>query len=116
MDSTADAGAPIAAYLRTAMTRIAGGKATRISDAYLGFRGTGAPQLKVVVTNDAGQKISYVYDLDRTPSGVQEAGRFKVGRGLKSIYMAFELSNATGGEFAADVLEIRPLVLDRRLK
>lgn len=114
-DADTDAGEPINAYLRTAMQRIAGGKASRISDAYLGFRGDGSMQLKVVVNDNAGRKVGYVYDLVSAPAGAPQAGRFKVGRGLKSVYMAFELSNAAGSDFAIDVLEIRPLVLDRRL-
>ena len=114
-DAATDAGEPINAYLRTAMQRIAGGKAARISDAYLGFRGDGSMQLKVVVNDNAGRKVGYVYDLVSAPVGAAQAGRFKVGRGLKSVYMAFELSNAAGSDFAIDVLEIRPLVLDRRL-
>ena len=69
----------------------------------------------MIVNDNAGQKVGYVYDLVAAPAGAPQPGRFKVGRGLKSVYMAFELGNVAGSDFAADVLEIRPLVLDRRL-
>lgn len=110
-----DAGAQIRAYLRTPMQRIAEGKAARVTDAYLGFRSNGTLQLKVIVNDNAGRKVGYVYDLVRAPVGAPQPGRFKVGRRLKSVYMAFELGNVAGDDFAIDVLEIRPLVCDRRL-
>lgn len=115
LEGATDAGQAIAAYARTSMQRIAGGKNARISDAYVGFRANGELQLKVIVNNSAGQKVGYVYDLVRAPLGAAQPGRFKLGRGLKSVYMAFELGNVAGADFAIDVLEIRPLILDRRL-
>lgn len=115
LEGSDDDGAAIAAFARTAMQRVAGGKAARVSDAYLGFRANGDLQLKVVVREDDGRRIGYVYDLVRGTTGAAQSGRFKVGRGLKSVYMAFELSNVAGADFAVDVLEVRPLVLDRRI-
>lgn len=111
-----DAGQPIAAMIRTAMQRVAQGNASRVSDAYLGFRGDGSLQLKVVVKDrrDNAQK-GYVFDLVQSPAGAPMPGRFKLGKGLQSVYMAFELSNVAGADFAIDVLEIRPLVSYRKL-
>lgn len=117
LEGATDAGTPIDAYLRTAMQRLADGRASRVPDVLLGFRANGALQLKVTITDPKdGQRKSHVYDLVHTPNGSHQAGRFKVGRGLKSIYGAFELSNVAGADFALDVLSIRPLALDRRLK
>lgn len=115
LEGATDAGQAIAAYARTAMRRIADGKAARVSDAYLGFRANGELQLKVTINDNTGKKVGYVYDLIRAPLGAPQPGRFKTGRGLKSVYMAFELSNVAGADFAIDVLEIRPIILDRRL-
>lgn len=115
LEGDTDAGQPIQAFVRTAMQRVAGGSAARISDAYLGFRASGALQLKVIVNDNAGQKVGHVYDLVAAPRGASQPGKFDVGRGLKSVYMAFELGNVAGADFAIDVLEIRPLILDRRL-
>lgn len=115
LEGATDAGNPIAAYFRTAMQRLADGKECRVSSAYLGFRSNGELQLKVVFIDAAGEKVGYVYDLAQAPTGAPQPGRFKVGRGIKSVYMAFELGNVAGADFAIDVLEIRPLVLDRRL-
>lgn len=115
LEGNTDAGQPIQAFVRTAMKRIAGGKAARISDAYLGFRANGELQLKVIVNDNAGRKVGYVYDLVSAPKGASQPGKFDVGRGIKSVYMAFELGNVAGADFAIDVLEIRPLILDRRL-
>lgn len=112
-----DDGEPIDAFLRTAMQRVAQGQAASITDTYLGFRGNGQLQLKVVVANAAtgGAQKAYVFDLVQSPAGAPLPGRFKVGKGLKSVYMAFELSNTEGADFAIDVMEVRPLVSYRRL-
>jgi hypothetical protein len=116
-----DAGTPIDAYLRTAMQRLAGGKSVRQAEAYIGFRANGELQLKVIVsTRDTDTattyvKKGYVYDLEPAPRGSMQPGRFKIGRGLKTVYGAYELRNVAGSDFALDVLEIHPLALDRRL-
>src|SRR5690606_28605238 len=116
LEGADDNGAPVLAHVRTAMQRIAGGRAARIQEAFIGFRADGSMQLKVTVPNASGDRISYIYDIDRAPHGGQQVGRFKVGRGIKTVYASFELANGVaGGDFAVDVLEIHPLVLERRL-
>jgi hypothetical protein len=116
LEGADDNGAPVLAHIRTAMQRIAGGRAARIQEAFIGFRADGSMQLKVTVPNASGDRISYIYDIDRAPHGGQQVGRFKVGRGIKTVYASFELANGVaGGDFAVDVLEIHPLVLERRL-
>lgn len=111
-----DAGVPIAAYLRTVMQRLAQGQVPGVSDAYLGFRGDGQLQLKVVVRAPrGGEQKGYVFDLIQSPADAPLPGRFKIGKGLQSVYMAFELGNVAGSDFAIDVMEIRPLVSYRRL-
>lgn len=115
LDGADDAGVDIDAFVRTAMHRVAGGREMTPADAYLGLRTDGNMQLKVVVNNRAGQRVGYVFDMIRAPTGAAQPGRFKLGKGLKSVYMAFELSNSEGSDFAADVLEIRPLMSYRRV-
>lgn len=112
-----DDGAEINARIRTAMQRVAMGQAGSVTDAYLGFRGDGSLQLKVIVANarTAGAQKAYVFDLIHSPAGAPLPGRFKIGKGLKSVYMAFELSNTGGSDFAIDTMEVRPLVSNRRL-
>lgn len=109
-----DAGTEIDAYLRTGLYRVGDGKKTRMDSAYLGYRSDGTLQLKVIVTT-GGQKKAYVYDLAEVEATSNRAGRAKIGRGLETQYAAFELLNVDGADFAADVLSVHPLVLDRRI-
>ncbi len=102
------------AFLRTALLRIGGGKQARADAAYVGYRSDGTMQLKVITTGD-GTKVAHVYDLAERPAGAPRPGRFKIGRGLKSVYWAFELSTKDGADFDLDILAIHPLILDRRL-
>ncbi len=110
-----DAGAPIDAFARTALLRIAGGKQARIDCAYLAYRSSGALQMKVVVSGAQGQKVSYVYDMVQVNAESTRPNRIKFGRGMKAAYYAFQINNTNGADFAIDVVEIHPLPLDRRI-
>lgn len=110
-----DDGTAIDAVLRTALLRIGNGKQARVDSAYLGYKSDGTVQLKVIVS-DNGTRKGYFYTLTSQTATTHRNGRIKIGRGLKSAYWSFELSNVAGADFDLDVLEIHPLVLDRRLK
>lgn len=114
MIGDSDNGTPINARLKTFFSRIAEGKHARAESAYLGYKSNGALQLKVIVS-DQGIKKAYVYDLVAQPATTLRPGRIKIGRGIKSVYFAFDLSNTLGADFDLDVLEIRPLALSRRI-
>lgn len=109
-----DAGEPIEATLRTGLLRLANGLHARIDSAYLGYRSDGTLKMKVVYTGEDGIKRGQVYDLQELNARDNRAGRIKVGKGLKSVYWAFELSNTDGADFGLDMLEILPLVMARR--
>ena len=114
MIGDSDNGTPINARLKTFFARVAEGKHSRADSAYLGYKSNGTVQLKVIVS-DQGIKKAYVYDLVAQPATTLRPGRIKIGRGIKSVYWAFDLSNTLGADFDLDVLEIRPLVLSRRI-
>ena len=111
-----DDGAMIDAYGRLPMARIANGKQARVDCAYIGYRSNGTLQLKATISDPAGDKVSYVYDLVEQPARTTRSGRIKLGRGMKSAYYGFELINTNGSDFAVDILEIHPLSLDRRIQ
>lgn len=115
LEGETDAGAEIDAFVRTALLRLGAGKEVRIDSAYLGYRSDGTLQLKVTHIDSRGSKRGYVYDLQELPAADNRPGRIKVGKGLKSVYWSFELSNTDGADFDLDMLEIFPLVLNRRL-
>lgn len=115
LDGNSDNGNPIDAYARTALQRIAGGRMARVDCAYVGYRSNGQLQMKVIISGVDGQKLGYVYDMIQVPATTMRPNRVKFGRGLKAAYWAFELHNIAGADFAADVIEIHPLPLERRV-
>lgn len=109
-----DAGAPIVWRLRTGMTRLGTGRNKALDAVYLGYTGTGRVALKCIVVEPSGRKIAHWYELTPT-AGSPHAGRLQVGRGLRSVYWGFELTNVDAGEIELDVVELHPVVLERRL-
>lgn len=115
LDGNTDNGNPIDAFARTALQRIAGGRMARVDCAYVGYRSNGQLQMKVIISDSDGEKKGYVYDMVQVPATTTRPNRVKFGRGMKAAYWAFELHNIAGADFAADVIEIHPLPLERRV-
>ena len=115
LEGADDAGVEIPAYVRTALARIAGGRKAHVDSAYLGYSSDGQVQLKVITTETTGTKTSRVYELKAQTADTNRAGRIKLGKGVQSVYWAFELSNVLGSDFTIDVIELRVLALSRRV-
>ena len=110
-----DAGIDIAARARTPLTRVANGRKAHVDSAYLGYSASGQMQMKVITTEATGTKTSRVYELKAQTADTNRAGRIKLGKGLQSVYWAFELSNVLGADFTIDVVELHVLALSRRV-
>ena len=110
-----DAGVGISALARTPLSRIAGGRKAHVDSAYLGYSAGGQMQMKVITTEATGTKTSRVYELKAQTADTNRAGRIKLGKGLQSVYWAFELSNVLGADFTIDVVELHVLALSRRI-
>lgn len=110
-----DNGDEIAAWVRSAISNFGTGRAKRMPAAYIGYTSSGTMVLKVVTTT-GGTKSEDWYTLREKPAAAMRDGRIKVGRGLSSVYWAWELHNVDGADFALDAIELMPLLLDRRIK
>ena len=109
-----DAGTQIDALLRTGMTDFGDSRYKRIHGAYMGYTSDGTVVLRVTTT-DSGDKKTYWYrSIAQTANSSREL-RIPVGKGLQSRYWQFELINETGADFEIDVLELVPVMLDRRI-
>lgn len=111
-----DGGDPIEAFIRTGLSDFGLGKQKRIPDVYYAVTGTGRVVLKVVTTDPTGKLVEDWYESNAMADGDYREGRFKVGRGLKTRWMQFELHNTAGGTLDFVGLDWRPLILDRRVK
>jgi hypothetical protein len=110
LDGDTDAGAQIAARLRTGVTDFDSPLRKKIHRAYLVLTASGQILFKTV--ND--EEVEDWYRL--TPrSGPKHNERVKLGRGVKSAYWQFEVSNVEGSDFELESLEVVPIILSGRL-
>lgn len=111
-----DDGEPILASIRSALTDFGDRRAKRVPAMYIGYAADGNIGLKVVHTSEQGKKVEDHYLMEpRSADAVRET-RFKVGRGIASVYLGFELVNTDGADFTLDVVEWLPIRLDRRVR
>jgi hypothetical protein len=111
-----DEGAAIPAWIRTGLSNLGNGKMKRLPAMYLGYTSSGVLVLKVVSTNKQGAKVEDWYLPEVKQAQGMSEGRFKPGKGLKSVYWAFELHNKAGADFELDNVTLFPLILDRRVQ
>ena len=84
------------------------------SRMYLAYTAGGEIGLKLT-TVDGGQKYESWYKLTtRTANSPREA-RIKLGRGMKALYLQFELENIDGADFSFDNLKLLPIETKRRI-
>ncbi|MBP7531044.1 MAG: hypothetical protein KA775_04410 [Ottowia sp.] len=110
-----DAGSPIAARFRLAMSRLGTGQLKRMVAAYLGYSSTGDLRLKTITIQPDGVKRADHYRLLAQPGAPREA-RIKVGQGLRSVYWGFEVEAIGGAAFAIDLIELQPIVVEQRIQ
>jgi hypothetical protein len=116
LDGEDDDGDEIAWRIRTGLDKFNSSLMKGLDSAYLGYTATGRVALKCIVVNHAGDKIVHWYELTGLDKEASSPGKIQIGRGLKSVYWGFELTNVDAGDIALDVLELHPLKLDRRLR
>ncbi|NUS37880.1 MAG: hypothetical protein HOQ02_02485 [Lysobacter sp.] len=117
LDGDNDAGSPIAAKLRLGMSSLGTRLLKRMASAYLGFTASGDLRLKVIVANEVtGAREAHVYRLYARGAQSMRESRVQIGKGLKSVYWDFQIENVAGGDFEIDVVEILPLMLERRIR
>lgn len=114
-----DAGEPIEAVLRGGLSDMGSSLLKRMPSAYVGYRGTDQMVLKVtVMTVDRAGDIAreeHWYRMEPRQANALRENRVKLGRGLKSTYWGWELTNIDGADFDVDSFSWYPIVLERRL-
>lgn len=111
-----DDGEPIEGWIKTALMDFGTGKKKRLPDVYVAFAGGDKLLLKVILTDaETGDQVEHWYESDVPPGTALHNGRIKVGRGLAARYWQLVLKNINGAPLEVDTLELRPLILDRRI-
>lgn len=112
---TSEDGAPIEAYLRTALIDFGTSKFKKTPEIFIGVTDGGALVAKVITREpNTGRKVEDWYQVERLPVAGPGTGRAKPGKGLKSTYWQLVLHNVAGAAFALNKIEWRPVILDSR--
>ena len=106
-----DDGTAINAVLRTGMTDFDTSYQKRASRLYLGYRADGDVTTRVITD----ETDVHGYLLHATSNAGLHGAHVPVGKGIKARYWQFELQNVAGADFELDSLEVKPIVLRRRI-
>lgn len=110
-----DDGTNIDAYIRTGLMDFGNGKYKRVPDVYIGKKGSGELVMKVITTSGTGTKVEDWYIAEPDPRGAEaREGRFKLGKGVESVYHQFVVHNKAGGDLELSKVALRPVTLSRR--
>lgn len=118
LEGDTDAGQAISASVRTGLLDFGSRQLKRVERAYLGYTAAGTLALRVTTTSPEGKKIDYTYRMVTPPaSDAPRETRVIIGKGLQSVYWAFELDNSMDGkDFELHDVAILPIVLSRKVR
>jgi len=110
-----DDGQAIDAHIKTGLIDMGTHFIKDVKAAYIGFTATGRLVLKVTASV-RGERKEYWYEMKPQSSDTMREGRFTIGRGIRSKYWQFEVSNLEGEDFELDGITALYNVLSRRLR
>jgi hypothetical protein len=115
LGGTTDAGTEITWRLRTGMSNFGTGRNKGLDAAYLGWTASGKIALKCIIVAPTGEKVAYWYELTPRPAANMRPERIPTGRGMRTVYMGFELTNVNASDLELDILELHPVIFEGRL-
>lgn len=111
---TDDAGSNIDAYIKTGLIDFGTSLEKQVPYAYIGLNKSGDMLLKTIVDYRGSRKERW-YEVAPKAIDATDTIRVSLGRGVKSRYWQFELTNKDGSDFEIDSIELLPLILKRRI-
>ena len=109
-----DAGAPVVATLTTGLTDTGDPQQKRVREVFVGYEADGTVAMKVSGTG-TGTEAGFTYTLPAKTAVDTTANRVKIGRGMRSRFWRFELSNPSGEPFKVTETRINPDLLSRKV-
>jgi hypothetical protein len=112
-----DAGTPIDAWIRSALTNLGSDVLKNAPAMYVGLTADESLVLKVVLSNDpaTGGKREFWYTSPPKAAASSQGTRFEPGKGLEAVYWQWELHNQDGGDFSINVVSWYPVMYTRRV-
>ncbi|CAM5593369.1 hypothetical protein [Rhodanobacter lindaniclasticus] len=110
MGGATDAGAAIAAAIRTGALDFGSQSMKGAPRVYIGATTSGELLLRVQATTIRGEDLQQTYRMVPAVTGTPREHRVEVGRGFRSVYWTFELANDTdGAAFEVHAWHVVPL-------
>lgn len=110
MGGTTDAGAAIAAAIRTGALDFGSQSMKGAPLVYIGATTSGELLLRVQATTIRGEDLQQTYRMVPAVTGAPREHRVPLGRGFRSVYWTFELANDTdGAAFEVHAWHVVPL-------
>lgn len=109
-----DAGVPIDALIKTGLMDFGNSREKQVPYAYIGLNKEGEMLLKTIVDYKGTRKERW-YAVNPKAVSSTDTVRIKMGKGVKSRFWQFELSNKNGQDFELDSIEMIALTLKRRI-
>lgn len=111
LTGTDDAGVPIDAAARTGISGFGDSYQKRVPRVYIGGRFDN--DMTVRVFTDEVSVRDYL--MRTTGASGMHGNHVKIGKGVKARYWQFEVQNQNGGDFDLDAIEVKPMMLKRRI-
>lgn len=109
-----DAGNAISAFAEGQLNDLGSEQLKLARSLYLGYTSERPLTVRMTITYD-GEETAYDYELPERVANNWVPGRFKLGRGLRSRYMRYRISNTDGGDFSIDSAVLDVDVSTRRV-
>jgi len=109
-----DAGTQIDALVRTGLMDFDSNAQKQVPYAYIGLNKAGSMMLKTI-TDWKGNRKERWYKVSPRAVDATDTIRVNMGKGVKSRYWQFELTNFEGADFELADIELLPLQLTRRI-
>jgi hypothetical protein len=114
LDGDDDDGAPIEASILTGQLDFGIPELKRVEEAYIGYSASGNLVLKLIVSQ-SGTRTEYWYEANNLTPGEPTETKVTPGKGMRSRYFQFELTNKNGADFEIDRIDLVPIALSRRI-
>jgi len=112
LEGSDDDGTTIASSIKSGLIDFGTSLHKQVTTAYLGITQQGSIILKAITVENGIKKACY-YKVNATNEEYANT-RVKLGKGIKSRYWQFEVSNTDGTNFELDTIEVIPIILKRR--
>ncbi|MGL4233693.1 MAG: hypothetical protein ACRDAM_00250 [Casimicrobium sp.] len=109
-----DGAQPITALLKSGLSDAGDPQQKRVREVFFGYEADATLSAKVSGTG-TGDELGYMYQLPAKTADAAIANRLKVGRGMRSRYWRFEISNPSGEDFKISEIRANVETLSRKV-